>query len=292
MTLSGVVAVAATVLTLAACEAASGAPVASVSHIYWTNAATSRGPEGPGIDTVARADLNGGNVNTDLVKVGEFPEAIAVDAKHIYWVNEEQGAIGRANLDGSHINYEFIRAIGNALLVHGNYIYWIQAMRIGRARIDGTNVTPNFVKINPATRFFEVFGLATDGKHLYWSDQESGGAIGRVDLNGKNVRKRFMTNLGAVGSLAADSKHLYWANGRWGTINRADLNGRHRIRRFVVGPSGGTHIAVGAQRLYWTNGASIGSASISGKEVNPSFIHAGAENETGSAIPAGLTVGP
>ncbi|MGN6372316.1 MAG: hypothetical protein ACTHM1_04915 [Solirubrobacteraceae bacterium] len=292
MTVSAVIAVAATVLTLAAGEEASGGAAASVSHIYWTNAATSRGPEGSGIDTVARADLNGGNINPDLVKIGEFPEAIAVDAKHIYWVNAEHGAIGRADLDGSHVNYEFIRATGNALLVHGNYIYWLQATRIGRARIDGTNVNPNFVNIKPLMPFFEVFGLAADGKHLYWSDQESGGAIGRVDLNGKNVRKRFVTNLGATGSLAADGKHLYWANGRWGTINRTDLNGRHRIRRFVVGPPAGTHIAVGAQHIYWTDGASIGSASISGTEVNSSFIHAGAENETGSSVPAGLTVGP
>lgn len=292
MTLSGVLAVAATVLTFAAGGDASSGTAAGVSHIYWTNAATSRGPEGPGIDTVARADLSGGNVNTDLVKTDEFPEAIAVDAKHIYWVNKEQGAIARADLDGSHVNNEFIRFTGNALLVHGSYIYWIQASSIGRARIDGTHITPNFVNLNPATRFFEVFGLATDGKHLYWSDQESGGAIGRVDLNGKNVRRRFMTNLGAVGSLAAGGKHLYWANGRWGTINRADLNGRHRIRRFVVGPPPGTHIAVEAQHIYWTGGALIGRANISGAEVNLSFIHAGAENETGSSVPAGLAVGP
>ncbi len=38
---------------------------ATPSHLYWTNSATSRGPSGPAIDTVARADLNGSNVNRD-----------------------------------------------------------------------------------------------------------------------------------------------------------------------------------------------------------------------------------
>ncbi|MGN6372315.1 MAG: hypothetical protein ACTHM1_04910 [Solirubrobacteraceae bacterium] len=268
--------------------------------------ASSRGFAGSGIDTVARADLSGGNVNTDLVKTQEFPGAIAVDAKHIYWVNDEAMTIARADLDGSHVNYNFIPYIGGefqVLIVHGNYIYWTQygSTRIGRARTNGTNVNPNFVNIGPAKRFIAFVGLTVEGKHLYWSDPEARGTIGRVDLDGKNVCRRFMVGLGeGVSGLAADGKHLYWVNARWGTIGRSDLNGGHQIKPFIAGAQAAPSIAVDAQHIYWANygplwtipGAwMIGSAGLSGDEVNLNFIHAGVRGETGSSVVAGLAVG-
>ena len=33
---------------------------------------------------------------------------MAVDAEHIYWVNDDNGTIGRAGLDGSNVNQSFI----------------------------------------------------------------------------------------------------------------------------------------------------------------------------------------
>lgn len=304
LALTGIPAVVAIALALAAVP---GDASPGVNHIYWTNMAVSRGFVGSGIDTVARADLSGGNVNTDLVKAQEFPGAVAVDAKHIYWVNEEAMTIARADLDGSHVNYKLIPSIGGefqALIVHGNYIYWTQygSTRIGRARINGTNVNPNFVNIGPVKRFFEFVGLTAEGKHLYWSDPESRGTIGRVDLDGKNVRRRFMVGLGeGVSGLAADSQHLYWVNSRWGTIGRSDLNGQHQIKPFIARAQAIPSIAVDAQHIYWADyglpwsilGAwMIGSASLSGEEVNLSFIHAGVQGETGSSVVAGLAVGP
>lgn len=302
--LAGALAVMAMVLPLAA---GAGGASTGVNHIYWTNMATSRGSVGSGIDTVARADLSGANVNTDLVKAQEFPGAIAVDAKHIYWVNEEAMTIARADLDGSHVNYNFIPYIGGefqVLLVHGSYIYWTQygSARIGRARINGTNVNPNFVNVGPFKRFIEFVGLAAEGKHLYWSDRESRGTIGRVDLDGKNVRMRFMVGLGeGVSGLAADRQHLYWVNSRWGTIGRSDLNGQHQIKPFIARAQAAPSIAVDAQHIYWadygalrtTLGPSlIGSANLLGEEVNLNFIHAGVQGEAGSSVVAGLAVGP
>lgn len=274
---------------------------ASIGHIYWTNTATSRGPSGPGINTVARADLNGGVLNKDLVENGDFVGAIAVNAKHIYWGSPERQTIARADLNGSHVNYDFIagpyRTLGSVetLVVHGNCIYWASygSTSIGRARIDGTHIERNFVRVGRGKRFVEVRGLAAEGKHLYWSDQEAGGTIGRVDLDGMHVRKRFIVNLGAVGSLVVYGKYLYWANAREHAIGRSDLSGKHRIKRFVVGPPSRTTIAVGAQHIYWTDPPMIGRANLSGKEVDRSFIFAGVEDEFGlESIPAGLALGP
>src|SRR5581483_10696026 len=91
--------------------------------IYWANYATG---------TIARAKLDGSDVNERFVKTGDEYGVIgvAVDRKHIYWtasgLDPNSGTIGRANLDGTRIEKRFIKAGDSpiGIAVDGQHIYW------------------------------------------------------------------------------------------------------------------------------------------------------------------------
>ena len=103
--------------------------------------------------------------------------AAAVDAIYVYWATPN--AIGRASLDGSNPDPQFIERVfnANALAVDrvNQYIYWadINSGYIGRAPlVKGT--------IAVQTRYFSTLGVATglaiDYKYgfLYWSQNSIG----------------------------------------------------------------------------------------------------------------------
>ena len=80
---------------------------------------------------------------------GFAPMGLAVDANYIYWANSDSTTIGRANLDGTGVNQNFITgtSYANGLAVDGNYVYWTNMVTgtIGRANLDGTGVNQNFI---------------------------------------------------------------------------------------------------------------------------------------------------
>ena len=70
---------------------------------------------------------------------------------YIYWGNFEADTIGRAKLNGSHVNQKFIRTAAQTggVTLRGEWIYWanyIGGDSIGRANISGKSVDNNFVK--------------------------------------------------------------------------------------------------------------------------------------------------
>ena len=80
---------------------------------------------------------------------------------HIYWTNYESGMIGRAKLDGSGVNRNFITDAGapHGVAIHGEHIYWAAAgPLVARANIDGSGVNLNFI-----TGANFSYGMAVDG---------------------------------------------------------------------------------------------------------------------------------
>jgi len=70
--------------------------------------------------------------------------------------------------------------------------------------------------------------VAVDFAHVYWSNSEVNGSIGRADLNGQNVNQAFLTRLSNPRGLAVDSAHLFWAVGDLtGAIGRAGIDGQN-----------------------------------------------------------------
>jgi hypothetical protein len=250
--LVGVVAV-----TTAWTSARTAAPV----HLYWANNTPGWGAR-PSATTIGRARLDGRGVEHSFVSgAGRRPCGVALDRKHIYWgelqggevgSRDEGGAIGRANRDGSGVNARFIPPPdggGCGVAIAGSHIYWTSwackivpgrgcwwapssPAAIVRANVDGTGVDDQFITglaipRSPAFQTAGPCGIAVAGKYIYWMNSAESGKpvpIGRANLDGTGVNKRFITGVtnGFCG-IAVVGGHIYWTTG--GFVGRANLDG-------------------------------------------------------------------
>ena len=103
-------------------------------------------------------------MNQNFITGALSPEGLAVDAGHIYWINDDTNTntIGRADLDGSNVNQSFI---------------------------------------TPGSDFLE--GVGVDAEHIYWTDADTN-TIGRADLDGSNVNQSFITGASGPSGVAVD----------------------------------------------------------------------------------------
>lgn len=143
---------------------------------------------------VWRLDLDGSHPRA-LFSVGgsTYFGGIAVDRSHIYWSARDQGTIGRADINGTHVDSHFITGLQspNGLALSSRNLYWAStnpsySSSIGRASLNGTHVDQNFI---PGLSY--PFAVVAAGGRLYWADYDSG-TIGRADLNGMHVQKNFI----------------------------------------------------------------------------------------------------
>lgn len=222
------------------------------------------------------------------------PHGHAVDATrglsalpgHVYWANAALASIGRADLDGSHVNPTFVNSVATGaigLAVDHDYIYWslpggsASPGYIGRVRLDGSNLDATFITFGPGHQIYDV---AVGNQHVYWTDGQTQ-SIGRANLDGSDVRP-FLISTGA-GSLpfgvATDAHHIYWSDQVRNAIGRADLNGSNPDPFFIHG--GGNvieGIEVDAHHVYWSDyyyashSSSIGRADLDGSNRILGFI--------------------
>jgi Calx-beta domain/Low-density lipoprotein receptor repeat class B len=274
---------------LLALTGASSADAASGS-VYWGNLV---GPVFglPGT-TIGHANTDGTGVNQNFIGGASTPSAVAVDAAHVYWVNEDFHSIGRGNLDGTGVNQRFIAGVNaGSLAVDGAHIYWTDELsgdRIGRANLDGTGVGQGFI-----TGAHLPGGVAVDRAHVYWTNSDTH-AIGRANLDGTGVDQSFI-DVGLLRrpvGLAVDAAHLYWADINATAIGRANIDGTGVNPEFVQAGDLPFGVAVDSAHIYWTNqfpspdglsGGTIGRANLDGTGVTQTFL-------TGLADPIGVAV--
>ena len=100
------------------------------AYVYWGHDTSS--------GAIVRAATDGtGTPNQSFVPGATSPGGVAVSLRYVYWSNGNNGAIGRANLDGTGVNQSFITgASGPGVAVDSQYIYWDNANggSIGRAK--------------------------------------------------------------------------------------------------------------------------------------------------------------
>jgi virginiamycin B lyase len=231
---------------------------------------------------------------------------------YIYWT-DVYGHIGRANLDGSGVDRNFIAGAGRAcgIAVGARHIYWGTTLpntaggQIGRANVDGSRPQPDFIGFDLPNPFVypSPCGLAVAAEHVYWTSR-SRSSIGRATLDGSGVDPDFLPGATADG-LAVDAAHIYW----WGpggppyvgapSLARANLDGTGIDRGLVVGfdpygdPATGP-IAVDGEHIYWKNSVcaegpchhAIGRASLNGSDRDGNFIDLGFDHQA-----MGLAVG-
>jgi len=270
------------------------------AFVYWSG--NPRAGEG----FIGRAPLTGGSPSFLLSNLFGA-QGIAVDSNFLYWANGPN-FIGRANLNGTNPNGNFIGFIGTptALAVdstHG-FIYWVDqhAGTIGRASVSGGSINDSLIDtLGPAT------GVAVDPTHgfVYWSLNPRAGAglIGRANLDGSSPNFTLLSNLFGAQGITVDSNFLYWANGP-DEIGRANLDGSSPNPSFIIGarvgtPTGApagtpTGLAVDGTSVYWADHVdeTIGRAPVSGgSTVNNFFIRA-LGDPTGVAVDGLLGASP
>lgn len=106
----------------------------------------------------------------------------------IYWIDNDDLSISRANIDGSGVQDQFIDPgppnwANQGLAVDDSHIYWVGFSLIGRASLNGSQVDPNFFNpetltlaydnasdSDPPVTFQPVLsqGLAVDDGWIYW----------------------------------------------------------------------------------------------------------------------------
>jgi hypothetical protein len=195
------------------------------SHIYWSDLGTI---------WFGRANLNGSNVDLNFLTGLAGPAYdLAVDSSHLYWT--EYNRIARAGVSGTNVFNDFITGLSyqshlESVAVNSSHIYWADTPThaIGRANLNGSNVDPSFIEINPDPG---IVGVAVNSGHIYWTQRDTG-AIGRANLDGTNVDPNFITGLFKPDDVAVDSGHIYWTEAD--TIARANLNGTAVDEEFII----------------------------------------------------------
>lgn len=231
--------------------AASGAVAATGGYVYWTN---------PQTGAIGRATMRGEDLNQRFITVeGAHPNAIAiaVGGGRIYWswrtfIGTDPASIvtglGRANIDGSGVEQNFIRIgtglasdLGGAVAVGGPYLFWVKstdsvlfAPQVMRATLDGQAVT-KFVDSRGRYPSFPN-RIASNARYLYFNDDM---AIGRIDINGGDIADFGFPRLGGLGAIALDSAHLYWSGSSSDGIDRGDFSGSVLENNFIPPPAGG-----------------------------------------------------
>lgn len=247
------------------------------THIYWVDLDTG---------AIARAKLDGSDIENEFITATDNPKGVAVDAEHVYWTNaaEEkgEGTIGRAKLGASGaegVEQSFIAAAGNpyAMEVNAEHVYWTNSALngqaksfIGRAKVDGTEADNEFLEVFGEGE--RLPGIALDGSHIYWmgTNPLDISIIGRADLDGSNYIPGFLSiaaNQEAEREphgrgIAVNGSHLYWSAQATSDIGRAKLNGdeaaSEKQLKFIKDANHPQGLAVDSSHIYW---AANGEAS-------------------------------
>jgi DNA-binding beta-propeller fold protein YncE len=182
----------------------------AAGHLYWTNMGNPNADDG----SIARADLDGGNLTTIVPVGGTFtPKQLQLDKANgkLYWSDREGMRVMRSNLDGSHIETLIETGhgdadrrdasnwcVGIALDVAGGKLYWTQKGpdNAGLGRIFRANLEiPNGQ--TPASRkdiellfdsLPEPIDLDLDlaGRMMYWTDRgdpPNGNTVNRASMD-------------------------------------------------------------------------------------------------------------
>jgi hypothetical protein len=242
------------------------------------------GPEQPkpkigrvGIDGVSELDPN---FLEEHRAVG-----VAVDSKFIYWADPADGTIGRAELDGSKPEDEFI--VPKPVTVEEEIEIGPEEFEIIEEKVPSR---PNY--------------LAVDAGHIYWTNTADGdnghGTIGRADIGGTEASEKPECIKGASNpqGIAVNATNIYWANsgsaGLTRRIGRAGIDCEGAVQNFqrmkfesAEAPYG---VALSVSKLYWVSEGDGGGASINRVPLagGPNFEDIETFSLSNTAKPRGL----
>lgn len=156
---------------------------------------------------------------TTIVSAGAFSKIydLDIDATYVYWCDNnevEGGRIGRAKLAGTEVlpNFNKVGGFPNGIVVDATSIYWCD---FTAEKIRKCPLAGGAVT-DVATGVVGLQSIAVDGTWIYFGCFEAGtGRIGRVKLNGTELNKNWVNLGGLYGApddLVATATHLYFCN--------------------------------------------------------------------------------
>lgn len=186
-------------------------------HLYWS--------EVDGLDrsSIWSARLDGTDARVLVHMPSSGPHGPVIAGGQLYWT--ETGSIARANLDGSHVQRNFVplplQSSGEAadgLATDGHYIYFsrCQEHAIGRVALDGSEANPDFIVLADGLC---PQAIAVAAGRIFWSSLGIGGPglIGRSNLNGSEEDANWLVMPtapeGGPWSLATSGAYLFFT---WG----------------------------------------------------------------------------
>ena len=256
------------VLAIVLMAIAAAMPATAPAAVYWANFTNG----GIGLIDPPHAQRQ--------VAPASSPCGVAVGAQHVYWATGNGLTIGRASLDGTDIDGEFISGATQpcGIALTATHIYWANGGGIGRANLDGTGANQSFI-----TGPSGPCAVAANATHLFWANC-GGTTIGRANLDGSAVNDAFISGASSPAGVALSATHVYWSNSSTGTIGRASLAGTGANQGFITaspppgpGAPSVTGVAVHGSFVYWDvyrelMPATIGRANLDGTGVNQSFV--------------------
>ena len=184
--------------------------------MYWTD-----------IGGISRANLDGSELETDLIRAGLAPMGIALERwrNRVYWTDESLGLIQRADITQRAVE-TVVAGLqaprGLALDDGAQKIYWtdMDTHKVQRANLDGSDVEDLVVVPNSWPQ-----GIALDvpGGRMYWVAFD--GWLRSAQLDGSFAVQHFYTGSAIGLALDAASGKVYWTNSADGEIRRANLDG-------------------------------------------------------------------
>jgi hypothetical protein len=236
-----------------------------------------------------------------------FAHEIAIDAveEYVYWTDPERGRIGRAKLDGTGVDGNYVITGGEPLGIavvdepSAKYIFWTdrgeldergepqeEAGIVGRASLDGSNVDASCYEglTNPRS-------IAATSSFVYWTSPFASSTIGTGDLGRAEVddcsdeaskNPAFIAgNINFVGGdIAVNSSYIYVSSFNEGanqspiirfTINGGDSGSFALLVGETTGPVG---LAVNGANLYWTDSANhrMGRSDLNLENLEPEYL--------------------
>ena len=216
-----------------------------------------------------------------------------MNSNHIFWTNEPTVTIGRANLDGTNANPNFITGARLPISVAANdrFIYWTNSATgsIGRARVNGNAINQNFIP-----SLGSAVGIAIDDQHIYWTggvdaDETNAPSIGRANLDGTAVNPSFIPGRPRRRGLSRGRGRLQVRllderprqRRRSGAVSRASLDVDDIDLDFIAPIRDDDWIALDVTHIYWgnvpldpdgtTTRPAIGRANLDGTQADPLF---------------------
>jgi hypothetical protein len=208
------------------------------SDIYWVDAQAG---------WVGHSGIDGSNANNTYIQDSRTTAALAADSQYVFWTNSSQGAMYRANPDGTG-KITFLTGLGTVpgmTDVLGKLYWGSGATLYTSPTTTASRSTLLTVPAPSGGATPNLLYVAVGNGFIYWSDAANN-TIGRASLANLSgtVNDRFITGASDPQGVAVDARYIYWSNSGQGgtatdrnTIGRANVDGTGVNQRFITGAS-------------------------------------------------------